>query len=94
MNPGVGNVELVGRCVQDGDKLGRELVELQTKRTERKITPEDAMKNLELTPKEPLSPQVARRAAAVRSVLIIVRDDVAEPDVRTLHRRRSDPAAK
>jgi hypothetical protein len=42
---------------KDGDKLGRELVELQTKRTERKITLEDAMQNLELMPKEPLTPK-------------------------------------
>jgi hypothetical protein len=41
---------------KDGDKLGRELVELQTKRTERKISLEDAMQNLELIPKEPLAP--------------------------------------
>jgi hypothetical protein len=42
---------------KDADKLGRELVELQTKRTERKIALEDAMQNLELEPKEPLAPK-------------------------------------
>jgi hypothetical protein len=41
---------------KDADKLGRELVELQTKRTERKISLEDAMQNLELIPKEPIAP--------------------------------------
>ena len=42
---------------KDGDRLGRELVELQTRRTEKKITLEDAMQNLELIPREPLSPK-------------------------------------
>jgi hypothetical protein len=42
---------------KDGDKLGRELVELQTRRTEKKITLEDAMQNLELSPKQPLAPK-------------------------------------
>jgi chromosome segregation ATPase len=42
---------------KDGDKLGRELVELQTKRTEKKITLEDAMQNLDLTPSQPLAPR-------------------------------------
>jgi hypothetical protein len=42
---------------KDADKLGRELVELQTKRTERKISLEDAMQNLELVPKEPIAPK-------------------------------------
>jgi len=42
---------------KDGDKLGRDLVELQTKRTEKKIALEDIMQNLELTPKEPLAPK-------------------------------------
>jgi hypothetical protein len=42
---------------KDADKLGRELVELQTKRTERKISLEDAMQNLELLPKEPIAPK-------------------------------------
>jgi len=41
---------------KDGDKLGRDLVELQTKRTEKKIALEDIMQNLELMPKEPLAP--------------------------------------
>jgi hypothetical protein len=52
--------QLSGRLDQftkDGDKLGRELVELQTKRTEKQIALEDAMQNLELLPKEPLSPK-------------------------------------
>ena len=42
---------------KDGDKLGRDLVELQTKRTEMKIALEDALQNLELLPKEPLVPK-------------------------------------
>ena len=42
---------------KDGDKLGRELVELQTRRTEKKIALDDAMQNLELLPKEPLAPK-------------------------------------
>jgi hypothetical protein len=42
---------------KDGDKLGRDLVELQTKRTELKIALEDALQNLDLTPKQPLSPK-------------------------------------
>ncbi|MBA2544203.1 MAG: DUF4139 domain-containing protein [Deltaproteobacteria bacterium] len=42
---------------KDGDKLGRDLVELQTKRTEKKVGLEDAMQNLDLSPKEPLSPK-------------------------------------
>ncbi|MFN0250141.1 MAG: DUF4139 domain-containing protein [Kofleriaceae bacterium] len=42
---------------KDGDKLGRELVELQTKRTERKITLEDAMQTLELLPEKPIAPK-------------------------------------
>jgi hypothetical protein len=42
---------------KDADKLGRDLVELQTRRTEKKIALEDAMQNLELIPKEPLAPQ-------------------------------------
>jgi hypothetical protein len=42
---------------KDGDKLGRDLVELQTKRTERKVGLEDAMQNLDITPKEPLAPK-------------------------------------
>ncbi|HEY4175174.1 MAG TPA: DUF4139 domain-containing protein [Kofleriaceae bacterium] len=40
---------------KDGDKLGRDLVELQTKRTEKKIALEDAMQALELIPEKPLS---------------------------------------
>ena len=42
---------------KDGDKLGRDLVELQTKRTEKKIALEDILQNLELMPKEPLAPK-------------------------------------
>ena len=42
---------------KDADKLGRELVELQTQRTEKKIAVEDAMQNLELTPAQPLAPK-------------------------------------
>ena len=42
---------------KDGDKLGREIVELSTKRTEKKIGLEDAMQNLDLNPKQPLSPK-------------------------------------
>ena len=42
---------------KDADKLGRELVELQTKRTEKKVGLEDAMQSLDLTPKEPLAPK-------------------------------------
>ncbi|HWU87117.1 MAG TPA: DUF4139 domain-containing protein [Kofleriaceae bacterium] len=42
---------------KDGDKLGRELVELQTRRTEKKVALEDLMQNLDLTPPKPLSPK-------------------------------------
>ncbi|MGE0396969.1 MAG: DUF4139 domain-containing protein [Kofleriaceae bacterium] len=42
---------------KDGDKLGRELVELQTKRTEKKIALEDAMQALELLPEKPIAPK-------------------------------------
>ncbi|HEY4057446.1 MAG TPA: DUF4139 domain-containing protein [Kofleriaceae bacterium] len=42
---------------KDGDKLGRDLVELQTKRTEKKIALEDAMQALELIPEKPLAPK-------------------------------------
>jgi hypothetical protein len=42
---------------KDGDKLGRELVELQTKRTEKKVSLEDLMQNLELVPAKPLAPK-------------------------------------
>jgi hypothetical protein len=42
---------------KDGDKLGRDLVELQTKRTEQKVALEDALQALDLTPKEPLAPK-------------------------------------
>jgi hypothetical protein len=42
---------------KDGDKLGRDLVELQTKRTEQKVALEDAMQALDLSPKEPLAPK-------------------------------------
>ena len=51
---------LNGRLAQfgkDGDKLGRELVELQTKRTEKKVALEDAMQALDLTPEKPLAPK-------------------------------------
>jgi hypothetical protein len=49
--------ERLEQFTKDGDKLGRDLVELQTKRTEKKIALEDVMQNLELTPKEPLAPK-------------------------------------
>lgn len=49
--------ERLDQFAKDGDKLGRDLVELQTRRTERKITLEDAMQNLDLVPKEPLAPK-------------------------------------
>lgn len=42
---------------KDGDQLGRDLVELQTQRTEKKIALEDAMQNLDLEPKQPLVPK-------------------------------------
>jgi hypothetical protein len=42
---------------KDGDKLGRDIVELSTKRTERKIALEDAMQSLDLTPAKPLVPK-------------------------------------
>ncbi len=42
---------------KDGDKLGRDLVELSTKRTEKKVALEDAMQALDLTPKEPIAPK-------------------------------------
>jgi hypothetical protein len=42
---------------KDGDRLGRELVELQTRRTEKKVALEDLMQNLDLTPPRPLSPK-------------------------------------
>jgi hypothetical protein len=42
---------------KDGDKLGRDIVELSTKRTEKKIALEDAMQNLDLTPAKPLTPK-------------------------------------
>lgn len=42
---------------KDGDKLGREIVELSTKRTEKKIGLEDAMQSLDLNPKQPLVPK-------------------------------------
>jgi hypothetical protein len=42
---------------KDGDKLGRELVEPQTKRTEKKVALEDLMQNLELVPPKPLAPK-------------------------------------
>jgi hypothetical protein len=42
---------------KDGDRLGRELVELQTRRTERKVALEDLMQGLDLTPPKPLSPK-------------------------------------
>jgi chromosome segregation ATPase len=49
--------ERMDQFSKDADKLGRELVELQTKRTEKKITLEDTLQNLELNPKEPLAPK-------------------------------------
>ncbi|HTR53078.1 MAG TPA: DUF4139 domain-containing protein, partial [Kofleriaceae bacterium] len=49
--------ERLEQFTKDGDKIGRDLVELQTKRTEKKIALEDAMQNLELNPKEPLVPK-------------------------------------
>jgi hypothetical protein len=60
-DPAAGNLrkEQSERLVQftkDADKLGRDLVELQTKRTEKKIKLEDAMQDLELLPKEPIAP--------------------------------------
>jgi hypothetical protein len=42
---------------RDGDKLGRDLVELQTRRTEKKVALEDLMQNLDLTPPRPLAPK-------------------------------------
>lgn len=42
---------------KDGDKLGRDLVELQTRRMEKKIALEDAMQALDLTPDKPLAPK-------------------------------------
>ncbi len=42
---------------KDGDKLGRDLVELQTRRTEKKVALEDALQNLDLMPKEPIAPK-------------------------------------
>ncbi|MDX2093463.1 MAG: DUF4139 domain-containing protein [Kofleriaceae bacterium] len=45
------------KFAKDGDKLGRELVELQTKRMEKKVALEDAMQALDLTPAEPLAPK-------------------------------------
>ncbi len=47
----------LGQFAKDGDKLGRELVELQTKRTEKKVALEDAMQNLDITPKQPIAPK-------------------------------------
>ncbi|MCX5746529.1 MAG: DUF4139 domain-containing protein [Proteobacteria bacterium] len=49
--------ERLAQFAKDGDKLGRDLVELQTKRTDRKVALEDALQALDLTPKEPLSPK-------------------------------------
>nr|HEX4318896.1 hypothetical protein [Kofleriaceae bacterium] len=42
---------------KDGDKLGRDLVELQTKRTEQAVALEDALQGLDLEPKDPLAPK-------------------------------------
>jgi len=42
---------------KDGDKLGRDLFVLQTRRTEKKVALDDAMQNLDLMPKEPLAPK-------------------------------------
>jgi len=47
----------LGQFAKDGDKLGRDLVELQTKRTEKKVALEDAMQNLDLSPKQPIAPK-------------------------------------
>ncbi len=49
--------ERLDKFAKDGDKIGRELVELQTKRTEKKIALEDAMQTLELTPEKPIAPK-------------------------------------
>lgn len=49
--------ERLDQFAKDGDKLGRELVELQTRRTEKKVALEDLMQNLELIPKEPIAPK-------------------------------------
>jgi hypothetical protein len=49
--------ERLEQFTKDADKLGRDLVELQTKRTEKKIALEDAMQNLDLQPREPLAPK-------------------------------------
>lgn len=49
--------ERLDQFAKDGDKLGRELVELQTKRTEKKIALEDAMQTLELLPEKPIAPK-------------------------------------
>jgi len=45
------------QLAKDGDKLGRELVELQTKRTDKKVALEDALQAIELMPKEPIAPK-------------------------------------
>jgi hypothetical protein len=49
--------ERLDQFAKDGDKLGRDLVELQTKRTEKQVALEDALQNLELIPEKPLSPK-------------------------------------
>ncbi len=49
--------ERLDKFAKDGDKLGRDLVELQTKRTEKKIALEDAMQSLELLPEKPIAPK-------------------------------------
>ena len=41
---------------KDGDKLARDVVELQTKRLENKIALDDLLQNLDLTPAKPVSP--------------------------------------
>jgi septal ring factor EnvC (AmiA/AmiB activator) len=45
------------QLAKDGDKLGRDLVELQTKRTDKKVALEDLLQALELVPKEPIAPK-------------------------------------
>jgi hypothetical protein len=46
---------------KDGDKLGRDLVELQTKRTEQAVALEDALQGLDIEPKEPLAPAAPKK---------------------------------
>jgi len=49
--------ERLDQFAKDGDKLGRDLVELQTKRTEKQVALEDQLQNLELVPDKPLAPK-------------------------------------